>query len=60
MNRGFSTQLFKTISNFQLFKLLEAMHWQKPTPTESEILQMDAIYERVTIGGWHAFKEDRS
>ena len=40
--------------------LLEAMHWQKPTPTDFERLQMNAIYEGVAIGGWNAFKEDRS
>jgi len=40
--------------------LLEAMQSIKPQPTLFEKAQMDAIYEGVTIGGWHAFKEDRS
>ena len=40
--------------------LLEMMHVIRPIPTEFEKLQMDAIYEGVTIGGWHAFKQDRS
>jgi hypothetical protein len=39
--------------------LLEMMKAIKPNPTTFEKLQMDAIYEGVTIGGWHAFKEDR-
>ena len=40
--------------------LLEMMQSIKPTPTEFEKLQMEAIYHGVCIGGWHAFKEDRS
>ena len=38
---------------------LEMMQAIKPNPTLFEKLQMEAIYEGVTIGGWHAFKEDR-
>ena len=40
--------------------ILEMMNAIKPSPTAFEKLQRDAIYEGVTIGGWHAFKEDRS
>jgi hypothetical protein len=40
--------------------LLEAMQSIKPNPTEFEQLQMDAIYEGVSIGGSHAFNDDRS
>lgn len=38
----------------------EMLHWQKPNPTPSEATQIEAIYEGVTLGGWHAFQEDRS
>jgi hypothetical protein len=40
--------------------LLEMMQSIKPNPTIFEKMQMDAIYEGVTIGGWHAFKADRT
>lgn len=40
--------------------ILEAMQSIKPNPTIFEKAQMDAIYEGVTLGGWHAFKQDRS
>lgn len=40
--------------------LLEMMQTIKPNPTTFEKLQMAAIYHGVTIGGWHAFKQDRS
>lgn len=40
--------------------LLEMMESVKPNPTLFEIAQRDAIYEGVTIGGWHAYKEDRT
>jgi Protein of unknown function (DUF1353) len=40
--------------------LLEMMQAMKPNPTTFEKLQMSAIYHGVTIGGWHAFKVDRS
>lgn len=40
--------------------LLEMMQYLKPTPTLLERAQMEAIYRGVIIGGWHAFKEDRS
>lgn len=39
--------------------LCESMASIKPAATVFEKAQMDAIYEGVTIGGWHAFKEDR-
>ena len=39
--------------------LLQMMRAIKPNPTAFEKLQMDAIYAGVTIGGWHAFIEDR-
>lgn len=38
---------------------LEMLHWLKPNPTELEALQIGAIYHGVSLGGWHAFKEDR-
>lgn len=38
----------------------EMMKVIKPNPTLFEKAQMDAIYEGVTIGGWHAYKQDRS
>lgn len=44
-------------SNDLLNRMMAAV---KPSPTEFERLQMAAIYEGVTIGGWYAFKEDRS
>jgi len=40
--------------------LLEMMESLKPNPTPLERAQMDAIYAGVTLGGWHAFKEDRA
>ena len=40
--------------------LLEMMQSLKPEPTSFETLQMNAIYDGVALGGWHAFKEDRS
>ena len=40
--------------------LLEMMQAIKPNPTRFEQTQMDAIYDGVTLGGWHAFEEDRS
>jgi hypothetical protein len=40
--------------------LLEMMQSLKPQPTLEEKAQMDEIYRGVTIGGWHAYKEDRS
>jgi hypothetical protein len=43
-------------SNDLLFEMMQAI---KPNPTFFEIAQRDAIYTGVTIGGWHAFKEDR-
>lgn len=39
---------------------LEMMHALKPNPTALESAQMQAIYDGVSLGGWHAFKEDRS
>ena len=39
---------------------LEAMQSVLPNPTMFQKLQMDAIFSGVTIGGWHAFKEDRT
>ena len=54
----------KTIANLtepQCNDLLnEMMNAIKPNPTPFEILQRDAIYAGVTLGGWHAFKQDRS
>lgn len=44
-------------SNDLLKRMMQTI---KPTPTLHERLQLDAIYEGVTLGGWHAFKEDRS
>ena len=40
--------------------LREMMQAVKPNPTLLESSQMKAIFEGVTVGGWHAFKEDRS
>ena len=40
--------------------LLEMMQAIKPNPTVFEKAQMDAIYEGVTVGGFHSFKEDRN
>jgi hypothetical protein len=40
--------------------LLEMMKAIKPIPNLFELSQMKAIYEGVTIGGWHAWKKDRS
>ncbi len=39
--------------------LCEMMCAIKPNQTLFETSQMRAIYEGVTLGGWHAFKEDR-
>ena len=41
-------------------RLLEMMQSIKPNPTIFEKTQMDAIFEGVTLGGWHAYKQDRS
>jgi hypothetical protein len=40
--------------------LLEAMNSVSNSLTELEKAQRDAIYQGVRIGGWHAYKEDRS
>ena len=40
--------------------MMEMMQSIKPNPTLFEKAQMDAIYAGVTIGGWHAFKNDRA
>jgi len=40
--------------------LLEAMQSLKPAPNIGEREQMDTIYTGVALGGWHAFKDDRS
>lgn len=40
--------------------LLEMMQAIKPHPTVFESMQMQAIYEGVTVGGWHAYKLDRN
>lgn len=40
--------------------LLEMMQAIKPNPTEFENLQMQTIMTGLSIGGWHAFKQDRS
>jgi hypothetical protein len=40
--------------------LLEMMQAIKPNPTVFEKAQMDAIYEGVTIGGFHSYKVDRT
>lgn len=40
--------------------LLEMMCSIKPNPTTFEQLQKHSIYEGVTLGGWHAYKSDRS
>ena len=40
--------------------LREAMESLKPNPTLEEKAQTEAIYDGVTVGGWHAFKEDRT
>ncbi len=40
--------------------LLEMMQAIKPNPSLLEKAQMKAIYEGVTLGGWHAWAEDRA
>jgi len=40
--------------------LLEMMRAIKPSPTDFESLQMHAIYDGVAVGGWHAYKQDRT
>ena len=40
--------------------LLEMMQSLAPTPTVDEKAQMDAIVTGVRLGGWKAFKDDRS
>jgi hypothetical protein len=39
--------------------LLESMQAIKPNPTAFEKLQMEAIFQGVSIGGGSAFKDDR-
>lgn len=38
----------------------EMLQWLRPNPTVRERVQIKAIYDGVALGGWHAFKEDRS
>ena len=40
--------------------LLEMMQAVKPNPTLLEKSQMNSIYAGVTLGGWHAYRQDRS
>jgi hypothetical protein len=44
-------------SNDLLDEMMQAI---KPNPTVFEKAQMDAIYEGVTIGGFHSYKVDRT
>jgi hypothetical protein len=54
---SYRAKLTENQCNDLLDEMMDAI---KPNPTPFEILQRDAIVSGVTLGGWHAFKEDRS
>lgn len=58
---GARTQAFPAATDMQKANDLfcRIMKSIKPNPTLMETSQLRAIYEGVTLGGWHAWKEDR-
>jgi hypothetical protein len=60
VNDDGSTQLANLTEQQCNDLFLEAMQAIKPNPTPFEKLQMEAIFQGVSIGGASAFKDDRS